>query len=181
MYRKLWLTWWQISSRIFLVMSFTNISHHFWWSGTRPFQSTTSYFDILHAKYIIETAIISGSHCRHKVVSKESLIKFHAFWTTCSFGVFPLLFRHFAYSIRNRYGWSIWRSNFIVFKSILSIVITSSFGSSPNDIIFWLVSMVDAFLIISLHFFGVSSYCFFYIFCIHLITSLHLINFINTH
>lgn len=150
-------TWWQMSSKMFFVMSFTNMSHHFCCSGERPFQSITSYLDILHARYIIATAITSGSHWRQSVVSSESLMKFHAFCTTCSFGVVPLLLRLLAYSIRKRYGWSTCRSNLMVFSSILSIVMTSSLGSSPNDASFWLVRIVAAFLMMSLHFFGVSS------------------------
>lgn len=59
--------------------------------------------------------------------------------------------------MRNRYGWSTCRSNFSVFSRILSIVSTSSFGSSPNDASFCADKICVATLIMSLHFFGVSS------------------------
>lgn len=63
-------SWWQISSQSEVSRFSTNWSHQTFWCGCLPTQSLTSNFMSFMARYITDTAIISGSHFRQILVQK---------------------------------------------------------------------------------------------------------------
>ncbi len=92
-------TWWQTSSRMSTSKSSTYWSHQWRCQSRRLFQSLTSNFDSLAARYMRAMAMISGSHCRQSVVHRLSLTKVQDICTIfCSFSLSPL--RHLAYFMR---------------------------------------------------------------------------------